>query len=98
MKLYIYVYYAIYNIHIYIYMVVVQYYCLLKRPFFAKKKLNIRETFANPVFFFRGGCYRQETGVGAEFRWHMFSYMSIHGAVLPLKPRMPIASSCAVLP
>ena len=53
---------------------------------------------ARSVFGSAGGCYRQEAGVGAEFCWHMFSYMSIHGAVLPLKPRMPIASSCAVLP
>ena len=41
--------------------VVVQYSCLLKRPFFAKKNINIRETFANPVFFFRGGSPCHET-------------------------------------
>ena len=106
------------------YMVVVQYSCLLKRPFFAKKTLTFAKlsrtlcfsfagvhhvmkpfnlvgtrflnTSARSVFGSAGGCYRQEAGVGAKFRWHMFSYMSIHGAVLSLKPRMPIASSCAV--
>ena len=80
-------------------MVVVQYYCLLKRPFFAKKTLTFAKlsrtlcfsfagvhhvmkpfnlvgtrflnTSARSVFGSAGGCYRQESGVGAEFRWHM---------------------------
>ena len=28
-------------------------------------------TSARSVFGSAGGCYRQESGVGAEFRWHM---------------------------